>query len=88
MIYVITENSGKRFIPKMRTFTVTAYPGDVYVLEDSRAAKIWADDQILFNNGKIVTKAEAQAAIDKAFDNRQSIPPEIAGMPSPTKPVL
>ena len=88
MIYVIAENSGKRFIPKMRTFTFTAYPGDMYVLKDSRAAKIWADEQVLFNNGQIVTKAEAQAAIDKAFDNRQSLPPEIAGVHSPTKPVL
>ena len=88
MIYVISTNSGKRFISKHRSFTFTAYPGDVYVLKDSRAAKIWADEQVLFNNGKIVTKAEAQAAIDTDFDNRQPLPPEIAGVHSPTKPVL
>ena len=76
MIYIITTNSGKPFLPKNRSFNISGYIGDVYVLENNRDAKIWADQQVIYNNGRIVDKATAQAAIDTAFNNASAQPAE------------
>tara|TARA_B100000029_G_scaffold477913_1_gene523453 strand:+ start:212 stop:475 length:264 start_codon:yes stop_codon:yes gene_type:complete len=87
MIYVLTKGSGKKFIPRNRDFTFTAYGSGIYVLEDSRAAKIWADEQVLFNDGKIVSKEEAQKEIDTAYSNRNTPHSEL-NSPSTSKPIL
>ena len=86
MIYVIATNSGKNFLPKNRAFNVNGYIGDVYVLEENRASKIWADQQVIYNNGRIVDKATAQAAIDTAFSKASPQPAETTRPNS--KPVL
>jgi len=86
MIYVIATNSGKNFLPKNRTFNINGYIGDVYVLEDNRSSKIWADQQVIYNNGRIVDKATAQAAIDTAFNNASAQPAEVTRPNS--KPIL
>ena len=66
-MYVIVESSGKGFIEKDRKFTITGYgAGNVWELDDSTHAKVWAEEQELFNDGQVVDKATAQAAINEA----------------------
>lgn len=84
MIYIITKGAGKEFISSSRLFKFTIYPGDVIALEDSEAAKTWSDQQVLFNEGRIVDKATAQSAIDAAFN----IDANAINSPTPTKPIL
>ena len=67
-MYVIAECSGKGFIEKSRKFTISGYAGDVWELDDSAHAKQWAEEQERFNEGQVVDKATAQAAINAATD--------------------
>jgi len=62
--YVIAESSGKGFIEKSRQFTIQGHAGNVWELDDSAEAKIWAEEQERFNEGRIVDKATAQTAIN------------------------
>jgi len=62
--YVIAECSGKGFIEKDRKFTISGYAGNVWELDDSAEAKIWAEEQERFNGGRVVDKATAQTAIN------------------------
>ena len=48
--YIITTNSGKPFIQD-RSFNISGYIGDVYVLENNKS-KIRADQQVIYNNGR------------------------------------
>ena len=67
-MYVIAECSGKGFIEKSRKFTISGYAGNVWELDDSTHAKVWAEEQERFNEASTVDKATAQAAINDATD--------------------
>ena len=67
-MYVIAECSGKGFIEKSRKFTISGHAGNVWVLDDSTHAKIWAEEQERFNEGRTVDKATAQTAINDGTD--------------------
>ena len=63
-MYVIAECSGKGFIEKSRKFTISGHAGNVWVLDDSTHAKVWAEEQERFNEARTVDKATAQTAIN------------------------
>ena len=63
-MYVIAECSGKGFIEKSRKFTISGHAGNVWVLDDSTHAKVWAEEQERFNEGRTVDKDTAQTAIN------------------------
>ena len=65
-MYVIAKCTGKGFIEKSRKFTISGYAGNVWELDDSTHAKVWAEEQERFNEGQVVDKATAQAAINAA----------------------
>ena len=65
-MYVIAECSGKGFIEKSRKFTISGHAGNVWVLDDSTHAKVWAEEQERFNEARTVDKATAQTAINDA----------------------
>ena len=67
-MYVIAECSGKGFIEKSRKFTISGHAGNVWVLDDSTHAKVWAEEQERFNEARTVDKATAQTAINEATD--------------------
>ena len=67
-MYVIVECSGKGFIKKSRKFTISGHAGNVWVLDDSTHAKIWAEEQERFNEARTVDKATAQTAINDGTD--------------------
>ena len=75
-MYVIAQCSGKGFIEKSRKFTISGYAGNVWELDDSTHAKVWAEDPDLFNEARIVDKFTAQEAINDAGD-----PVDINGIP-------
>ena len=67
-IYVICPNSGKDFVDKRRdTFKYEEVGCNVIVLDDSKAAKRWAQEKELYGGARTVTKAEAQQHIDDNF---------------------
>ena len=68
-MYVIAQCTGKGFIEKSRKYTISGYAGNVWVLDDSTHAKVWAEEQERFNDAKVVDKATAQAAINAATDD-------------------
>ena len=68
-MYVIAQCSGKGFIEKSRKFTISGYAGNIWELDDSTHAKVWAEEQERFNDAKVVDKATAQAAINAATDD-------------------
>ena len=68
-MYVIAQCSGKGFIEKSRKFTISGYAGNVWELDDSTHAKVWAEEQERFNEASTVDKATAQAAINAATDD-------------------
>ena len=78
-MYVIAECSGKGFIKSSRKFTISGHAGNVWVLDDSTHAKVWAEEQERFNEGQVVDKATAQTAINEATDHidrdGNSVPP-------------
>ena len=65
-MYVIAKCTGKGFIEKSRKFTISGYAGNVWELDDSVHAQRWAEEQERFNEGQVVDKATAQAAINAA----------------------
>jgi hypothetical protein len=65
-MYVIAQCFGKGFIEKSRKFTISGYAGNIWELDDSTHAKVWAEEQERFNDAKVVDKATAQAAINAA----------------------
>ena len=67
-MYVIAECSGKGFIEKSRKFTISGHAGNVWVLDDSTHAKVWAEEQERFNRARTVDKATAQTAINDGTD--------------------
>ena len=67
-MYVIAECSGKGFIEKSRKFTISGHAGNVWVLDDSTHAKVWAEEQERFNEARTVDKATAQTAINDGTD--------------------
>jgi|TARA_R110000824_G_C14856450_1_gene640680 hypothetical protein len=68
-MYVIAECSGKGFIEKSRKFTVSGHAGNVWELDDSTHAKVWAEEQERFNEARTVDKATAQTAINEGTDS-------------------
>jgi hypothetical protein len=66
-MYVIAECSGKGFIEKSRKYIISGYAGNVWELDDSTHAKVWAEEQERFNKASTVDKATAQAAINAAY---------------------
>jgi len=67
-IYVICPNSGKNFIDRRRdTFKYEEVGCNVIVLDDSKAAKRWAQEKEIYEGGRTVTKEEAQRHIDANF---------------------
>ena len=68
-MYVIAQCSGKGFIEKSRKFTISGYAGNIWELDDSTYAKVWAEEQERFNDAKVVDKVTAQAAINAATDD-------------------
>jgi len=68
-MYVIAQCSGKGFIEKSRKYTISGYAGNVWELDDSTHAKVWAEEQERFNEASTVDKATAQAAINAATDD-------------------
>ena len=67
-MYVIAECSGKGFIEKSRKYTISGHAGNVWVLDDSTHAKVWAEEQERFNRARTVDKATAQTAINDGTD--------------------
>ena len=67
-MYVIAQCSGKGFIEKSRKFTISGYAGNIWELDDSTHAQVWAEEQERFNDGRVVDKATAQTAINDATD--------------------
>ena len=67
-MYIIAQCTGKGFIEKSRKFTISGYAGNVWVLDDSTHAQVWAEEQERFNEARIVDKATAQTAINDATD--------------------
>ena len=67
-MYVIAQCTGKGFIKKSRKFTISGYAGNVWELDDSTHAKVWAEEQERFNKASTVDKATAQVAINTATD--------------------
>ncbi len=65
-MYVIAQCTGKGFIEKSRKFTISGHAGNVWELDDSTHAKVWAEEQERFNEASTVDKATAQAAINAA----------------------
>ena len=63
-MYVIAECSGKGFIEKSRKFTISGQAGNLWELDNSTHAKIWAEEQERFSEGQVVDKATAQTAIN------------------------
>ena len=76
-MYVIAQCSGKGFIEKSRRFTISGYAGNVWVLDDNIHAKVWAEEQELFNEARSVDKATAQAAINEGTGNDPDGNPQI-----------
>ena len=68
-MYVIAQCTGKGFIEKSRKYTISGYAGNVWELDDSTHAKVWAEEQERFNEASTVDKATAQAAINAATDD-------------------
>ena len=68
-MYVIAQCTGKGFIEKSRKYTISGYAGNVWELDDSTHAKVWAEEQERFNEASTVDKATAQAAINDATDD-------------------
>ena len=68
-MYVIAQCTGKGFIEKSHKFTISGHAGNVWVLDDSTHAKVWAEEQERFNEASTVDKATAQAAINAATDD-------------------
>jgi len=66
-MYVIAQCTGKGFIEKSRKFTISGY-GNVWELDDSTHAKVWAEECERFCKGQVVDKATAQVAINTATD--------------------
>ena len=62
--YVIAECSGRGFIERNRKFAISGWAGNVWELDDSVEAKVWAEEQERFNGGRQVDKATAQTAIN------------------------
>ena len=75
-MYVIAQCTGKGFIERSRKYTISGYAGNVWELDDSTHAKVWAEEQERFNEASTVDKATAQAAINDATD-----PVDIDGNP-------
>jgi len=67
-MYVIAQCTGKGFIEKSRKYTISGYVGNVWELDDSTHAKVWAEEQERFSDGQVVDKATAQAAINDGTD--------------------
>jgi len=67
-MYVIAQCTGKGFIEKSRKYTISGYAGNVWELDDSTHAKVWAEEQERFNEASTVDKATAQATINAATD--------------------
>ena len=67
-MYVIAQCTGKGFIEKSRKFTISGHAGNVWVLDASTHAKVWAEEQERFSDGQVVDKATAQTAINEATD--------------------
>ena len=67
-MYVIAQCTGKGFIEKSRKFTISGHAGNVWVLDDSTHAKVWAEEQERFSDGRVVDKATAQTAINDGTD--------------------
>ena len=67
-MYVIAQCSGKGFIEKSRKYTISGYAGNVWELDDSTHAKVWAEEQERFSDGRVVDKATAQTAINDGTD--------------------
>ena len=81
--YVIAESSGKGFIERDRKFTISGWAGNVWELDDSVEAKVWAEEQERFNGGRQVDKATAQTAINdnttgKDFEGNDIVPHVLA----------
>tara|TARA_B100002019_G_C21201758_1_gene564408 strand:- start:613 stop:879 length:267 start_codon:yes stop_codon:yes gene_type:complete len=80
--YIQTVNSGKGFITAQdrMSFSISGYDPNIWVVEDNRPGKVWVEEKVLFNEGKILTKSEAQALVDTAFENskneKETIPME------------
>ena len=68
-MYVIAQCTGKGFIERSRKYTISGYAGNVWELDDSTHAKVWAEEQERFNEASTVDKATAQAAINAATDD-------------------
>jgi len=68
-MYVIAQCTGKGFIEKSRKYIISGYAGNVWELDDSTHAKVWAEEQERFSDGQVVDKATAQAAINAATDS-------------------
>jgi len=67
-MYVIAQCTGKGFIGKSRKYTISGHAGNVWVLDDSTHAKVWAEEQERFSDGRVVDKATAQTAINDGTD--------------------
>ena len=67
-MYVIAQCTGKGFIEKSRKYTISGHAGNVWVLDDSTHAKVWAEEQERFSDGRVVDKATAQTAINDGTD--------------------
>lgn len=66
MLYLQAINSGKGFITVQdrRRFSISGYPADVWVLDENQHSQRWTEEKIRFNEGRFLTKSEAQSLIN------------------------
>ena len=63
-IYIQISKPGSTLFPKNKNFNRKLHYENIWEVDDSRDAKVWSEEQVMFNNGKILTKSEAQAKVN------------------------
>jgi len=66
MIYIKTKNSGSGFIKAQDriNFQIFGYPADIWIVEDNKHGQQWAEEQIRYNEGQYLEKADAQSLVN------------------------
>lgn len=71
-IYIQISKPGSTLFPKNKNFNRKLHYENIWEVDDSRDAKVWSEEQVMFNNGKILTKTEAQAKVNDSVHTSNS----------------
>jgi|18_taG_2_1085343.scaffolds.fasta_scaffold30250_3 hypothetical protein len=71
MIYIKAKNSGVGFIKAQDriNFQISGYPADIWIVEDNKHGQQWAEEQIRYNEGQYLEKADAQSLVNDASNS-------------------